>query len=93
MFTFNYCDNSTYIIATDANLSIEVTYIVTDYSTEAVYDIVAEMDTAEGFEPDYSLQILPWSADAFRSVEQAIKAVEFHFCRLLKDYKEGWLNL
>lgn len=83
----------TYITALDADTNITADYIICDYSTAENIGISAELDTTNGFEPDYTLEVQSWSADGYASAEEAKQAIEYHFDKMVKHYREAWLDL
>lgn len=83
----------TYLTAFDADMDITADYIIYDYSTAEETGISAELDTTKGFEPDYALEVRHWSADGYSSIEEAKQAIEYHFDRIVKHYREAWLGL
>lgn len=83
----------TYLTAFDADMNITANYIIYDYSTAEEIGISAELDTINGFDPDYALEVRNWSADGYSSIEEAKQAIEYHFNRMVKHYREAWLDL
>lgn len=83
----------TYLTAFDADADISADYIIYDYSTSENVGISAELDTTNGFEPDYTLEVQSWSADGYSSIEEAKQAIEYHFDKMVKHYREAWLGL
>ena len=83
----------TYLTAFDADMGISADYIITDCSTADDVDISAELNIVNDFEPDYALEVQNWAADGYLSVEKAKQAIEYHFEKMVKHYRESWLDL
>lgn len=86
-------DGYTYLTAFNADMGVTADYIIYDYSTNEEFDICAELDTIDGFEPDYTLEVQNWSADGYSSIEGAKQAIEYHFDKMIKHYRKAWLGL
>ena len=82
----------TYLTAFDADMDITADYIIYDYSTAEDVGISADLDTTNGFEPDYTLEVQSWSSDGHISIEEAKRAIEYHFGKMVKHYREAWLG-
>ena len=90
----NQVDGYTYITIADDTMGVSADYIITEYSDDGITYAV-ECDGTDRFEPDYIIMCHNdiYSADGFITLDKAVDDAKYHFYRLVKNYREGWLNV